>query len=149
VHDMDSLPYPDFTDFFDQHAKLPAVHRPHPPVPLFETARGCWGGAKHHCKIFGLNSQTTSFPTNSPGRAYDELTWIVDCHGTDVVSVDNILDMVYFKELLLWIAAGDRRIVMHFETKSNLRRDQVEMLARAGLRKIQPGIETLDSDILR
>src|SRR5215468_7728375 len=149
VRDMDGLPYPDFTDFFDQHAKLPAVHRRYPPVPMFETARGCWWGAKHHCKFCGLNGQTMAFRSKSQARAYGELIDLVDRYGTDVVSVDNILDMTYFKELLPRIAAGQRRIVMHVETKSNLRRDQIELMARAGLRKIQPGIESLDSEILR
>src|SRR5215471_13339086 len=141
VRDMDSLPYPDFTDFFEQHAKLPEVHRRYPPVPMFETARGCWWGAKHHCKFCGLNGQTMAFRSKSQARAHGELI--------DLVCVDNILDMTYFKELLPRIAAGKRRIVMHVETKSNLRRDQIELMARAGLRKIQPGIESLDSEVLR
>ena len=39
-------------------------------------------------------------------------------------------------------------ITAYYELKANLRPDQFERLARAGILKIQPGIESLDTDIL-
>ena len=62
--------------------------------------------------------------------------------------MDNILDMAYFKNVLPALAGdgGDRRIF--YEVKSNLRRSQVEMLRRAGIVWLQPGIESLHSAVL-
>jgi ribosomal peptide maturation radical SAM protein 1 len=38
---------------------------------------------------------------------------------------------------------------LFYETKANLKREQVKLLAEAGVRWIQPGIESLDDNILR
>ena len=38
--------------------------------------------------------------------------------------------------------------MLFYETKSNLSKKQVEMLSRAGVRTIQPGIESLDTRVL-
>jgi ribosomal peptide maturation radical SAM protein 1 len=148
VHDMDSLPYPDFSDFYDQHAHSPVAATHYPPVGVFETARGCWWGAKHHCTFCGLNGATMAFRSKSQTRAYKEVTWIADRHGTDLVNTDNILDPRYFQEFLPKLAAQERRLTIYYELKANLRPEQVALLARAGVRKIQPGIETFDTGIL-
>lgn len=149
VTSMDSLPEPDFTDFFEQHLTVPSVHQHYPPVPLFETARGCWWGAKQHCTFCGLNGQTMAFRSKSPSRAYDELNALAERYGRDIVVVDNILSMKYFDEFLPKLADRQERLVMHWETKVNLRADHMDLMARAGLRKIQPGIETFSTEILR
>jgi ribosomal peptide maturation radical SAM protein 1 len=146
---MDALPDPDFTDFYEQQRAVPSVHRRYPPVPLFETARGCWWGAKHHCTFCGLNGQSMAFRSKSPSHAYEQITALAQRYGRDVVVVDNILDMKYFDELLPRLAEPRERLVIHWETKVNLRAAHLTLMARAGLRKIQPGIETLSTEILR
>jgi ribosomal peptide maturation radical SAM protein 1 len=149
VEDMDSLPYPDFSDFYDQHARLPSVAAAYPPVPLLETARGCWWGARKHCTFCGLNGSTMAFRSKSSDRALDELGRLVERYGHDVLVVDNILDMAYFDSLLPRIAAAGWPLLVHFETKVNLTPRHVSLLAAAGIRKIQPGIESLDTEVLR
>lgn len=148
VHDMDSLPYPDFSDFYDQHARSLVAATHFPPVGVFETARGCWWGAKHHCKFCGLNGATMAFRSKSQARAFEEVTWIADRYGSDLVNTDNILDPRYFQEFLPRLAAQDRRLTIYYELKANIRPEQITLLARAGVRKIQPGIETFDTEIL-
>ena len=94
VDDLDGQPYPDFDDYFAQSP-------PFTTVVSMETARGCWWGAKHHCTFCGLNDQTMAFRRKEPGRALDELLYLLDRHGPKaVVMVDNILDMRYFREFL-------------------------------------------------
>jgi ribosomal peptide maturation radical SAM protein 1 len=149
VTNMDSLPYPDFSDFYEQHARSPGVAEAYPAVPLLETARGCWWGARKHCTFCGLNGGTMAFRSKSSDRAFDELQRLVEQHGKDLLVVDNILDMSYFDELVPRIAASGIAPLIHYETKVNLTPRQISLLAAAGIRKIQPGIETLDSEILR
>ena len=43
---------------------------------------------------------------------------------------------------------GSEEYALFYETKANLKREQVELLARAGVRWIQPGIESLDDNVL-
>jgi ribosomal peptide maturation radical SAM protein 1 len=148
VEDLDRLPYPDLSDFYEQRRSLPLALR-YPPSVVFETARGCWWGAKHHCTFCGLNGRTMAYRSKSQTRAYQELAHLVASYGHEVVNADAILDMQYFKEFLPRLAAEGPAIRMFWQMKANLRADQLELLARAGVTRIQPGIEALDSELLR
>ena len=147
VEDLDRLPYPDLSDFYDQRRSLSAPLR-YPPAVVFETARGCWWGAKHHCTFCGLNGRTMAYRSKSQARAYEELAHLVASYGHEVVNADAILDMRYFKEFLPRLAAEGPAVRMFWQMKANLRPDQLELLARAGVTRIQPGIEALDSELL-
>jgi ribosomal peptide maturation radical SAM protein 1 len=148
VADMDSLPYPDFSDFFDQHARSPVASAHYPAVALFETSRGCWWGAKHHCTFCGINGLSMAYRSKSQTRAYDEIAHIARTWGPDLINVDAILDYRYFDELLPRLAAEGPEIIVYYELKTNLSPEQLTLLSRAGIKKIQPGIESLDSEIL-
>lgn len=146
--ELEALPYPDFDAFFDQRAALPATLA-YPPAVVFETARGCWWGAKHHCTFCGLNGTSLAYRSKSQARAFAELDHLVTRHGcSDVANADNILDMAYFKQFLPKLAASHHNLLIYYETKANLRPDQIALLAQAGVRKIQAGIESLDSRLL-
>lgn len=147
VADLDALPDPDFSDFYRQHAQSAAAAQGSPAV-LIETARGCWWGAKHHCTFCGINGISMAFRSKSQDRAYDEISRLADRYGTDFVSVDAILDHQYFSGLLPRLAADGPLITMYVEAKSNLRPHQIALLSQAGAKKVQPGIEALDSDVL-
>jgi ribosomal peptide maturation radical SAM protein 1 len=147
VEDLDKLPYPDLSDFYEQRRSLPLASR-YPSSVVFETARGCWWGAKHHCTFCGLNGRTMAYRSKSQTRAYQELAHLVASYGHEVVNADAILDMQYFKEFLPRLGAEGPAIRMFWQMKANLRADQLELLARAGVTRIQPGIEALDSELL-
>ena len=53
--------------------------------------------------------------------------------------VDNILDMRYFRDLIPALAEESADLHLFFEVKANLRKDQLQALANAGIRVIQPG----------
>jgi ribosomal peptide maturation radical SAM protein 1 len=57
--------------------------------------------------------------------------------------------MSYFKTVLPQLAGSNRKHSIFYETKANLKRDEVRLLAEAGVRSIQPGIESLDDNLLR
>lgn len=147
VENLDELPYPDFSDFYEQHRASPVASR-RAPVPMFETARGCWWGAKHHCTFCGLNGRMMSYRSKSQRRAYDELAHIVGLYGGEVVNADAILDMRYFDEFLPRLAETGPAVRMFWQMKANMRPEQLALLSRAGVRRIQPGIEALDTDLL-
>ena len=145
---LEALPYPDFDAFFAQRAGLPAALA-YPPAVVFETARGCWWGQKHHCTFCGLNGTSMEYRSKSQARAFAELDHLVTRHAcSDVANADNILDMAYFKQFLPELAASRHNLLIYYETKANLRPDQIGLLAQAGVRKIQAGIESLDTRLL-
>jgi ribosomal peptide maturation radical SAM protein 1 len=148
VQDMDALPYPDFTDFYAQHARSRVASEHYPPAAVFETSRGCWWGAKHHCTFCGLNALTLAYRRKSQQRAYDELAHLARRHGPDLANADTILDPRYFEEFIPRLAEEGPRVTVYYELKANLKPGQMALLSRAGIKKIQPGIESLDSAIL-
>jgi ribosomal peptide maturation radical SAM protein 1 len=63
--------------------------------------------------------------------------------------VDNILDLKYFKTLLPALAERRLNVSLFYETKSNLKKEQVRLLRDAGVRTIQPGIESFSDEVLK
>ena len=149
VENMDDLPIPDYDDFFAQLADCPVISERRPTL-LFETARGCWWGEKHHCTFCGLNGQGMAFRSKSPDRALAEFLHLTGKHPGHAVSVvDNILSMEYFKSFIPMLAGANPGVEVFFEIKSNLRKEQLALLRAAGVTRVQPGIESLSDQVLR
>jgi ribosomal peptide maturation radical SAM protein 1 len=149
VRDLDALPFPDYRDFFRQFDATRAV-RGWEPSLFMETSRGCWWGERMHCTFCGLNGATMAFRAKSAPRALAELDHLSSAHaGCDIQIVDNILDLQYFRTLLPALAARRKRVRLFYETKSNLKKDQVRLLRDAGVLTIQPGIESFSDEVLK
>jgi ribosomal peptide maturation radical SAM protein 1 len=149
VQNLDALPYPDYTDFFEQFATSRFGGSWQPSV-FVETSRGCWWGERMHCTFCGLNGATMAYRSKSAPRALDELTHLASSHpGCDIQVVDNILDLKYFKTLLPELAKRGLHVSLFYETKSNLKKDQVRLLRDAGVTTIQPGIESFSDAVLK
>ena len=149
VEDMDALPYPDYRDYFDRFEGSRFADSWQPGT-FMETSRGCWWGERMHCTFCGLNGGTMRYRSKSATRALDEMTALATTHkGSDIQIVDNILDLEYFKTLLPELAARKVDFGLFYETKSNLKRDQIKLLRAAGVKQIQPGIESFSDTILK
>jgi ribosomal peptide maturation radical SAM protein 1 len=149
VENMARLPVPDFGEYFVELDD--SLFRDHivPALPV-ETSRGCWWGQKNHCTFCGLNGGGMEFRAKPPQRAIEEIIALSKRYGTrNIETVDNIIDMAYFERVLPTLAALPEKLNLFYETKSNLKRAQVEGLAAAGVRWIQPGIESLSTEILK
>jgi ribosomal peptide maturation radical SAM protein 1 len=149
VEDLDKLPIPDYDDYFEA-LRASSLKLPEKPTLFFETSRGCWWGEKLHCTFCGLNGATMAYRSKSAERALDELIYLASRHpGCSLNAVDNILDMKYFKTLMKLLAEGDYNFGLFYEVKSNLKKDQLRLLREAGVKTIQPGIESLSDNILK
>jgi magnesium-protoporphyrin IX monomethyl ester (oxidative) cyclase len=149
IRDMDALPTPDYHDYFEtlRSSTLSSLVQ---PGLLAESSRGCWWGEKSHCTFCGLNGTGMKHRSKSPERVLSELSELSERYGTRSIQfVDNILDMSYFKTVLPRLAASGDTYALFYEIKANLKREQVRLLADAGVRWIQPGIESLDDNVLR
>lgn len=149
VLNMDDLPTPDLDDYF-------AALRKYAPdlegiVPIsFEFSRGCWWGAKFQCVFCGLNSQSINYRCKSEQKALQEIEDLTTRYGTrNIRLMDNNLSPGYFQALLPTLGhPGNRLSGMFVETKVNLTRQQLYTLKMAGVRQLQPGIESLDTEML-
>jgi ribosomal peptide maturation radical SAM protein 1 len=148
VTHMDDLPYPDFSEFFEQF-EASRFSREWEASLFYETSRGCWWGEHHHCTFCGLNGSSMAFRSKSAGRAIAELEELARKHPScDIQVVDNILDMGYFKDFLPILAERKLGLDLFYETKSNLKKEHVRLLRSAGISRIQPGIESLSDSVL-
>jgi ribosomal peptide maturation radical SAM protein 1 len=151
VASMNVVPIPDYDEYFSelQHASFKEQIRPGLPI---ETSRGCWWGARLHCTFCGLNGGSMRFRGKAPGAVLDELRFLSERHGVSAFeAVDNIVDQSFFESLFPQLdeGTGEARYELFYELTPNIRRSQVEVLARAGVRWVQPGIESFSSGVLR
>lgn len=147
--ELDTLPVPDFSHFYLDLKELPQTRLAFRAVPLFESARGCWWGEKKHCTFCGLNGSSMNFRSKSASKAIEELKNLSEKHGREILVVDNIIDFEYFKEFIPALSKFDPNLLLHYETKVNLSSERIKLFASGGIRKIQPGIESLSTRILR
>jgi ribosomal peptide maturation radical SAM protein 1 len=149
VADMNSLPYPNYDDYFEQVASVCPAFKSLSGV-LIESSRGCWWGEKHHCTFCGLNGTSMTFRSKTAGRVIEEIVGLCNKYNSRFVEmVDNILDMHYFRDLIPELQRRRLKLGLFYETKANLTKQQVGELHDAGIESIQPGIESFSTDILR
>ncbi|MFI5891039.1 RiPP maturation radical SAM C-methyltransferase [Actinoplanes sp. NPDC051513] len=139
-------PLPDYDEYFERAERLGILDRESVILP-FESSRGCWWGAKHHCTFCGLNGETMAYRSKPASRVLEELDALARRYRTfRFEAVDNILDPRYLTTLMP--ALTDAGYDLFYEVKANLGRDDLRLLARAGVRRLQPGIESLRSRVL-
>jgi ribosomal peptide maturation radical SAM protein 1 len=149
--DLESLPLPDYREYFDQFDRY-LRGQPHavPRAVVYESSRGCWWGAKHHCTFCGLNGTTMAFREKSAGRVADDIVSLLQRYPVDRVNmVDNIMPHRYFTTLLPKLAETvPPSATLFYEQKANISYQRAEALRRAQVKIIQPGIESLNSHVL-
>ena len=151
--DLDALPYPNFDDYFSELKRSSFPYSVCEEIPM-ETSRGCWWGSKSQCLFCGLNGKSVEFRSKTEERAIQELRYLTEKYQRkyDVIRiamVDNILDMKYFKGLLPRLKTENLPVQIFYETKANLNEEHVKTLAEAKVTSIQPGIESLNTHILK
>lgn len=145
VEDLDALPEPVFDDFVAAIRGTPLEDK---AMLSAETSRGCWWGSVSPCTFCGLNGTTMRHRSKSAGRAAEEIRSLRRRYGIRVVSMADCMMPLPFVETLFPLLREDR-IALIYETKSNLRKEQLRALGEGGCRIIQPGIESLSDEVLR
>ena len=120
------------------------------PILTFETSRGCWWGQKAHCTFCGLNGTTMAYRAMKPENAlrlFNSLLAYADrCSRFNCV--DNIMPTEYLKEVFPFVTPPPH-VTLFYEVKADLSEEDVAVLARAGVKSIQPGIEALATSTLK
>jgi magnesium-protoporphyrin IX monomethyl ester (oxidative) cyclase len=139
----------DYGEFLDAFESTFAGHSVRASLP-FETSRGCWWGAKAHCTFCGLNGQSMSYRAMAPALALRQFahlfTFASRCGRFQ--AVDNILPREYLTEVLPFVKPIPESSIF-YEVKADLSAEELAILAKAGVTKIQPGIEALSTSTLK
>ena len=117
----------------------------------FETSRGCWWGARAHCTFCGLNGSTMTYRTMPPAQALDQFQSLFSRYGGRVrrfESVDNILPQNYVDEVFAKMEPTPD-VTLFYEVKASLNASDLAVLSNAGVKELQPGIESLATSTLK
>jgi ribosomal peptide maturation radical SAM protein 1 len=150
--DMNRTPLPDFDEYFyarqaSGYEKSDAVQELLVP---FEAARGCWWGEKNHCTFCGLNRSGMEFRAKDPDKVLEQLEALSRRYGQFYFNaIDNIMAPEYVEKLFGRLAAANSDLCIHYEIRPNFSRSQLGRLRRSGLFSVQPGIESLSTNILK
>lgn len=146
--DLNESPVPDYSDYIS--ALRGSSLKGNVALHLsFESSRGCWWGEKHHCTFCGLNLSGMAHRQKDVRRVFNEILEITaTTKSLNLCATDNILPLDYLQQLMPMLAEADLDLNLFYETKANLNRSQIAGLARAGVRRIQPGIESFTTRLL-
>lgn len=142
--DLEHLPTPDYDEYFDESlvSDLPMY-----PKVAVETSRGCFYG---DCEYCNLNQQWGPDYRGKSGRsAYEEVRYLVDEYSTTrVLFVDT--NITNRRDLLEKLAEDDIDYECWAEVSAhtNRNRDTLSLMADAGVRNIQIGIESFSQPLL-
>jgi ribosomal peptide maturation radical SAM protein 1 len=158
---MDELPAPDYADFFQRRGELglddarpgePFLYGPQSEYAKFlpfESSRGCWWGQKHHCTFCGLNAGGMKYRARSNDATVDLIEDLHRKHQVNLLyAVDNIINAKDIDGFCDLLTERNLDIEIFYETKSNLRPATIKKMAAAGIRYVQPGIESFSDHVL-
>jgi ribosomal peptide maturation radical SAM protein 1 len=149
---MNDTPVPDFDEYF--YARKASGYEASPgarePLLPFEAARGCWWGEKNHCTFCGLNRSGMEFRAKDADKVIEQLDVLSRRYGQlQFNAIDNIMAPEYTEKLFGKLAAANSDIKVHYEIRPNFSRQQLSRLRRGGLFSVQPGVESLSTNILK
>jgi ribosomal peptide maturation radical SAM protein 1 len=151
--DLDDFVQPDYAGFAEAFTQW-RVARPEnadvDPILYFETSRGCWWGQRSHCTFCGLNGLGMDYRAMSADTAVRQFEWIFEfapwCEY--FFCTDNIMPKSYPRDVFPRLAtpAGT---TLFYEIKLPLSERDMQAMARAGVRRVQPGVEALATETLK
>ena len=120
------------------------------PILLFETSRGCWWGERAHCTFCGLNGASMAYRAMSPDLALKQFDSLFEFAPkvSRIDAVDNILPKSYLHDVLPNLKTPEN-VALFYEVKADLSESDVQTLAKARVKIIQPGIESLATSTLK
>lgn len=147
VHDLNALPYPDYTDYFSQLENISFPPGFVTEIPM-EMSRGCWWGEIQPCRFCGIDTPSMAYRSKSYSRIRDELHHLSCKYGKRISFSDCVIPHELFKNSnpVLSSVPG---VSLFGEVRPNLSRDQVLFLSKSGFTRIQAGIESFSDTVLR
>ena len=144
IKDMDSLPFPDFNDYFQelQSLKLSFI----PTLPL-EFSRGCWW---NKCTFCNLNLPWCGYRSKSSARVLQEVEQLAEkYHCLDFAFTDNSLPPKEADRFFTATEQTDNDLNFFGEIRSLNNPQTYNMYKKGGLNSVQVGIESFSNSLLK
>lgn len=149
LFDLDQIPNLDYSEYFEQMERLlPHIYNDKSLLNLaMETSRGCWWGEKCQCRFCGT-SDRVKFREKSTKRILEEIEEAKKWGIKGLHMADLIMPEKHLTELLPTLIDRDEKWEFYYEQKVSLTLEEMNLIKKAGIIDIQPGIETLSTDLL-
>jgi ribosomal peptide maturation radical SAM protein 1 len=152
---LESIPDPDFDDFaadLEGSGLVKDTLAGQRVFLPFESSRGCWWGQKKHCVFCGLNADSMVYRKKSATRVRGLFeSYLRRYPFRRFFATDNNMPRQFYKDLLPDMGENPLpgKPLVFYEVKPNVTRREMEVMAAAGVRYTQPGIESLSTSLLK
>ena len=147
------LPVPDYDAYFQELGHLAPDNRFFPVLPA-EMSRGCWWQKRspqgsRGCAFCNLNTQWRGYRTKEPAQIVAELESLKDRYQlVNFAFMDNALPVKTTRAIFDALAATGHDFSLFGEIRATTDHPTLAAMRRAGLDKVQIGIEALSSRML-
>lgn len=152
LKDMNSSPVPDYDDFFLEQERVRQATGKVFNIEFlpFESSRGCWWGQKNHCLFCGINPELMSFREKSTDRVIQEMMHLTSRYRVvNLTAADWIISRKARADIFERLGALDYDIECFYETRADLSKRELKLMREAGVVKVQPGIESFSTELLK
>jgi len=150
--DMNLSPMPVYDDFFVEKERLRAQTGLVFNIEFlpFESSRGCWWGQKNHCVFCGINPDLMPFREKEVDRVVSEMIALASRYRVvNLTAADWIISRRSRGQIFRRLKALDFDIECFYETRADLDKAELELMRDAGVVKVQPGIESFSTELLK
>ncbi|MBM9537354.1 RiPP maturation radical SAM C-methyltransferase [Desulfobulbus alkaliphilus] len=143
VADLNTLPTPDYSDYFFELSRCAIPFIPQLPI---EFSRGCWW---NRCSFCNLNLQWQCYRTKKPERMAAEVKSLAKQYQClDFSFTDNALPPDAARSFFQYMADEQAEFRFFAEVRAMQHPQQYALCRQAGLTEIQVGIEALSNSLL-
>ncbi len=150
--DMNDSPMPDYDDFFTEKQRVLGETGKVFNIEFlpFESSRGCWWGQKNHCVFCGINPELMPFREKDTERVVQEMVTLAARYRVvNLTAADWIISRKSRAQIFRRLKELDFDVECFYETRADLKKDEVELMRDGGIMKVQPGIESFSTELLK
>jgi ribosomal peptide maturation radical SAM protein 1 len=155
MEDLSHLPPPDFHDYFNLLRTF-SPEKTFFPTLTSEISRGCsWrqcGSDRNYagCAFCNLNLQWDGYRSKKPSQVVSEIDHLTSKYKALSVSfMDNVLPVKESQEIFAELGKLNKDFSFFSEIRASTPKRVLELMRAAGLQKVQIGIESLSSRLLK
>ena len=152
---LDSLPMPDFDDYFDLIQTFGSNKTFFPTISC-EISRGCWWRHLQRsknikgCAFCNLNLQWDGYRSKSPSKVVSEVDKLTSKYKTlSVAFTDNALPVKESKEVFTQLKELKKDFRFFSEIRATITQENLKIMHDAGMSEVQIGIESLSTRLLK
>jgi len=152
---LESLPPPDYEDYFRTLSGLPSADGFFPTLPV-ELSRGCWwqkrsdGSNLTGCAFCNLNLQWSGYRAKPSSQVIHEIDQLSDKHQSlSIAMTDNVLPSKTAVEMFAGLPSLKKDLRLFAEIRADTCLDELKTMKQAGVHEVQVGIEALSTRLLR